>query len=222
MTNLLFIHGGNVSGQPWNQIVQREVYIKDEKLGGKIWQQLSIYLRSLEYHVYTPTLSDEYHNNLSDHIDEMCQLIDKNCLTDIILVGHSYGGMVITGVADRKYDDIKALVYIDAALPENSQPLFDWLKLSNFDPSTIIDGQPKAYTEQISLKNDCVKAFYKYYIRCTQSSFGQLTALSKQKILMHPKKWCLKEIETGHLPMATKLDWLKIFFKEIALTKQYY
>ncbi len=219
MTDFIFIHGGNVSGRTWNQVVQRKVYPKDKKLGGKIWQQLSIYLSFLGHQVYTPTLSDEYKNNLSDHINEICQLIDKNCLTDIILVGHSYGGMVITGVADRKYDSIKDLVYLDAALPDNGQSLFDLLKLSNFNPSTIIEGLPKAYIEKINLKDGCFKDLNKYYIRCTQSGFGQLTALSKQKILMHPKKWCFQEIETGHLPMATKLDWLKIFFKEMVLTK---
>ena len=46
-------------------------------------------------------------------------------LSDVVLAGHSYGGMVITGVADRIADKIKALAYLDAFVPENGQALFD-------------------------------------------------------------------------------------------------
>ena len=46
-------------------------------------------------------------------------------LTDIILVGHSYGGMVVTGVADRMFDRIQHLLYLDAFLPADGQSLSD-------------------------------------------------------------------------------------------------
>jgi len=46
-------------------------------------------------------------------------------LRDVILVGHSYGGMVITGVADRAADRVGQLVYLDAANPVNGQSLGD-------------------------------------------------------------------------------------------------
>src|SRR3989304_5316424 len=46
-------------------------------------------------------------------------------LEDFVLVGHSYGGMVITGVADRVGQKVRALVYVDAALPKNGQAMFD-------------------------------------------------------------------------------------------------
>ncbi len=46
-------------------------------------------------------------------------------LRDVILVGHSYGGMVITGVADRAADRVGRIVYLDAANPRNGQSLVD-------------------------------------------------------------------------------------------------
>ena len=46
-------------------------------------------------------------------------------LSDVVLAGHSYGGMVITGVADRIAERIKALAYLDAFIPEDGQSLFD-------------------------------------------------------------------------------------------------
>ena len=50
-------------------------------------------------------------------------MIEWEELNDVILCGHSYGGMVITGVADRMADRIKALVYLDAFVPENGDSL---------------------------------------------------------------------------------------------------
>ena len=53
------------------------------------------------------------------------QLLHYWDLRDVILVGHSYGGMVITGVADRATDRVGKLVYLDAANPTNGQSLLD-------------------------------------------------------------------------------------------------
>ncbi len=47
-------------------------------------------------------------------------------LTNVILVGHSYGGMVITGAADRAPDRIGHIVFLDAAIPEDGEALIDW------------------------------------------------------------------------------------------------
>ena len=49
----------------------------------------------------------------------MLDVIEKNTLDDVVLVGHSYGGMVITGVMDRVPERIKHVVYLDAAVPED-------------------------------------------------------------------------------------------------------
>ena len=59
------------------------------------------------------------------HIDDVVQLIKYWDLEDVILVGHSYGGMVITGIADRATDRIGKIVYLDAANPRNGQSLVD-------------------------------------------------------------------------------------------------
>ena len=59
------------------------------------------------------------------HIGDVVALLFYEDLHDVILVGHSYGGMVITGVADRAADRIGQLVYLDAANPTNGQSLVD-------------------------------------------------------------------------------------------------
>jgi pimeloyl-ACP methyl ester carboxylesterase len=62
---------------------------------------------------------------LSTHIADVVGLFDTYSLDHVILVGHSYGGMVITGVAAQKATRIRALVYIDAFLPRDGQSLWD-------------------------------------------------------------------------------------------------
>jgi L-fuculose-phosphate aldolase len=83
--------------------------------------------------VFTPSLTGQGERahlatpevNLSTHIQDVYNAIWYEDLTDIILVGHSYGGMVVTGVADRMPNRIKHLVYLDAFLPANGQSLYD-------------------------------------------------------------------------------------------------
>ncbi len=62
---------------------------------------------------------------LSDHIADVVKIIDENHLTNIILIGHSYGGMVITGVAAKRAAHIRTLVYLDAFLPRDGEALWD-------------------------------------------------------------------------------------------------
>jgi pimeloyl-ACP methyl ester carboxylesterase len=59
--------------------------------------------------------------NLSTHITDIVNLIRWEEINDIVLCGHSYGGLVVTGVADQIPEPIAALVYLDAYVPENGQ-----------------------------------------------------------------------------------------------------
>jgi pimeloyl-ACP methyl ester carboxylesterase len=63
--------------------------------------------------------------DLNLHIQDISAVLHYEDLRDVILVGHSYGGMVITGVGDRASDRVGKLVYLDAANPKNGQSLVD-------------------------------------------------------------------------------------------------
>lgn len=101
--------------------------------GGWCYQPVARLLRQQEHEVYTPTLTGlgEREHLLSPavdlnlHITDVVKLLEFEDLKNVILVGHSYGGMVITGVADRATDRIANLVYLDAAYPMNGQSLAD-------------------------------------------------------------------------------------------------
>jgi pimeloyl-ACP methyl ester carboxylesterase len=97
--------------------------------GGWCWDQVDKKLRAEGDLVYTPTLSGMAEDksrldttvNLETHITDIVNLIVKQNLHHVILVGHSYGGVVITGVADRIPERLEKLVYLDALLVENGQ-----------------------------------------------------------------------------------------------------
>lgn len=110
---------------------------------------------------------------LNTHIDDVVNTILYEDLHDIILMGHSYGGMVITGVADRVPDRIHRLVYVDALLPNDGESVSSifggrgdfvkqmtrgdyivpvWVKPEQPPPHDV--PQPlKTFTDPISLKN---------------------------------------------------------------------
>jgi pimeloyl-ACP methyl ester carboxylesterase len=101
--------------------------------GGWCYQPVARLLQAQGHTVYAPTLTGlgERSHLLSPaidldlHIRDVVALLHYEDLRDVILVGHSYGGMVITGIADRAADRIGKLVYLDAANPVNGQSLVD-------------------------------------------------------------------------------------------------
>ncbi|WP_427967662.1 alpha/beta fold hydrolase [Altererythrobacter sp.] len=76
---------------------------------------------------------------LTDHIDDVCRQIEQTGFERFILVGHSYGGMVITGVATRLGAGIDAIAYIDAFLPKDGESLWDIT--GEFEHNHYIDSQ---------------------------------------------------------------------------------
>ncbi|HUZ76534.1 MAG TPA: alpha/beta hydrolase family protein [Chloroflexota bacterium] len=105
------------------------------------WHKLRPLLLGAGHDVYTPSLTGQGERahlvtplvNLSTHVRDVYNAIWYEDLNDIILVGHSYGGMVVTGVVEQMPERIKHLVYLDAFLPRDGQSLYD---LSGAPPAT--------------------------------------------------------------------------------------
>jgi pimeloyl-ACP methyl ester carboxylesterase len=101
--------------------------------GGWCYAKVAALLRARGHMVFTPTLTGQGERahllngaiNLSTHIADVLGVLHHERLSDVVLAGHSYGGMVITGVADRVADKITALAYLDAFIPQDGQSLFD-------------------------------------------------------------------------------------------------
>jgi pimeloyl-ACP methyl ester carboxylesterase len=101
--------------------------------GGWCYSRVAPVLRAAGHDVYTPTLTglgERAHLMRADidldfHIRDVLAVLHYEDLHDVILVGHSYGGMVITGVGDRASDRVGKLVYLDAATPTDGESLVD-------------------------------------------------------------------------------------------------
>ncbi len=101
--------------------------------GSWSWNGVAPLLRAAGHEVHAPTLTGlaershiaPEHVNLSSHISDIAGLMRWNDLREVILVGHSYGGMAITGAADRDISRIKGMIYIDAFVPDDGQSVWD-------------------------------------------------------------------------------------------------
>ncbi len=101
--------------------------------GGWCYGKVAPLLRAAGHDVHAPTLTglgERAHLlgpavDLDMHVRDVVAVLHYEDLRDVILVGHSYGGMVITGVADRAANRVGRLVYLDAANPRNGQSLVD-------------------------------------------------------------------------------------------------
>ncbi|MVT06721.1 alpha/beta hydrolase [Chitinophaga tropicalis] len=97
--------------------------------GGWCWQEVSWQLREKGFRAYTPTLSGlgEHKNvinegiNLQTHITDIINFIEMEDLHNVVLVGHSYAGTVIAGVADSIPGRLNKLVFLDAMIVHNGE-----------------------------------------------------------------------------------------------------
>lgn len=113
--------------------------------GSWCWKRVRSALQKLGHEVFTPTLTGVAERShllapdvdLQTHTMDVLNLIEWEQLTDLVLCGHSYGGMVVTGVADHIPERIRALVYLDAFVPEHNQALMQFVPIAE---DQLIDG----------------------------------------------------------------------------------
>src|SRR5438874_4002154 len=102
--------------------------------GGWCWIKVTRLLTDAAHVVYTPTLTglgERGHLarpeiDLEAHIQDIVAVLEAEELRNVVLVGHSYAGMVITGVAGRVPNRIASLVYLDAFVPESGRSLLSY------------------------------------------------------------------------------------------------
>ena len=222
MSNFVLIHGGMV--------------------GGNCWKKIRTPLEQNNHLALTPTLTGLgerkhlTHPNvdLEIHIQDILNTIFYEELDDVILVGHSYGGMVITAVADRIPEKIRKLIYVAAVLPMNGESMFDAVgsEISSFLYKSAQKGNgwevppsaPESYGitayEDIKWFNNMssphpLKSFeQKVYFN--QQSFEKLHKiyikpsqdLALNSMAIRAKSIGIEcyEIDTGHFPMITCPD----------------
>ncbi len=117
--------------------------------GGWCWSKVASILRGRGHSVFTPTQTGlgERSHLLSNSIDldvfvtDIANVLRWEDLRDVVLVGHSFGGSSISGVADRIRDRVRQLIYLDAIMLENGQSVFSQL------PKDVVEARTKAAQE---------------------------------------------------------------------------
>ena len=125
MTNYVLVHG------TWT--------------GGFQWKKVATRLRAAGHEVYTPTLTglgERSHLahpeiDLDTHIQDIVNVLIFEDLHNVILAGHSYGGMVITGVAEQVPERLAHLVYMDAIVPHNEESV--WALIAKVMPPGTVE-----------------------------------------------------------------------------------
>jgi len=177
---IVLVHGGTSGGWTWKPIVSK--------------------LRGEGHEVYTPTLTgvgERVHLltrevGLATQITDIVNVLVFEDLHEVILVGHSLAGMIITGVADQVPERVSKLIYLDAFLPENGESIMDllepeWKKKTEHVIQTQGDGwllpvaaesndekkdrhRPhpfKVFTDKLNLKKNARGDIVSVYVRFT-------------------------------------------------------
>jgi len=128
--------------------------------GGWCWRRVSDLLEKQGHKVFTPTLTglgERSHLlragvNVSTHVTDVVNALKWERLSDVVLCGHSYGGLVVSGVAEQMSDKIGSIVFLDAFVPENgdsmaeltSQAVRDNLKAATERGDISVPARPAA------------------------------------------------------------------------------
>jgi pimeloyl-ACP methyl ester carboxylesterase len=117
--------------------------------GGWCYDLVASRLRSQGHDVYTPTLTGlgershllDAKTDLDTHIRDILNVIEWQDLDQFVLCGHSYGGMIVTGVADAIPQKIANLVYLDAYVPKNGESIWDYMSVER-QQTLLRDAEP--------------------------------------------------------------------------------
>jgi pimeloyl-ACP methyl ester carboxylesterase len=109
--------------------------------GGWCWRRVSDLLQRQGHKVFTPTLTGLGERShllskdirLATHVTDVVNHIKWEGLEGVVLCGHSYGGMVVSGVAEQTADKISSIVFLDAFVPQNGEALSDLTGAATLD-----------------------------------------------------------------------------------------
>jgi pimeloyl-ACP methyl ester carboxylesterase len=212
--------------------------------GGWCWRRVSDRLTAKGHYVIAPTLSGVGERShlppgpidLSTQVDDVVGEIKWKDLDGIVLVGHSYGGMVITGVAEQLRSRISAIVYLDAFLPADGQSLFD---ITHTKPPSIpaIPSHPASYfhvnatdspwvdskltphptacfTEKLKVTGACQSVAEKVYIRAPLFKMTAFDGFLEQ--CRADPSWKTETVTSGHDVMIDQPEVLTAILEKLA------
>jgi pimeloyl-ACP methyl ester carboxylesterase len=204
------------------------VVVHGATAGGWEWKRAGSFLQEDGHTVYRATLTglgERMHLNSADvdlqtHINDVVNLILFEDLQNVVLTGHSYGGMVVTGVMDRIPERLRHVVYLDAAVPDDGMALWDLFGGRGMDPSRFVDGfmqvpwvkpdaKPphsvkqsiKCFNQPVSYKNPAAKALPVTYVAFVpkDKSAEERAKTDKSWQRAVSRGWTIRTFPGGHV-----------------------
>jgi pimeloyl-ACP methyl ester carboxylesterase len=174
--------------------------------------------------------------DLDTHITDVINVLVYEDLTDVALIGHSYGGIVATGVADRARDRITRLIYLDAFVPDDGQSLVDLTGQGEQTRASAVDGwrvppnplppdtspedvawimprrhpQPLKTLEQPLALTQGPLTLPRHYVLCTKSE-----AFRRYADKAAAAGWPVYELDSSHSPHVTAPEALAALLETI-------
>lgn len=220
--------------------------------GGWCWRDVASGLRAMGHTVYTPTLTglgERVHLasrdvNVSMHATDVINTITFNELEDVVLVGHSYAGYVVTMVADAIKDHLSHVVYLDAVLPSDGSVFIPeaqheavlaqygedyalpvsgmkFLGVPEDHPSVpwlkkhLVPHPLGTLLETVNYKNGGAAGVSKTFIRCSEAPNAGPDDPALA-ITQDDPEWAYTTLDTGHDAMVTAPDELSEMLSKIS------
>jgi pimeloyl-ACP methyl ester carboxylesterase len=205
------------------------VLVHGATAGGWEWKSTGKFLTDDGHTVYRATLTglgERMHLNSADvdlemHINDVVNLILFEDLKDVVLTGHSYGGMVITGVIDRIPERVKHVVFLDAAVPDDGMSIWDlfgagapqdperfkdgfmqvpWVKAGAKPPHSVKQSI-KCFNQPVSYKNPAAKALQVTYVAFIpkDQSAEERAKMDKSWQRAVARGWTIRTFPGGHV-----------------------
>ena len=184
---------------------------------GSIWNAVTILLKQSGHRVFCPSMTSVKKATLQENINEVVHYIESKKLEDIILVGHSYGGFVITGVADQLHDKILALIFVDSLIPKIGKSLHDIAADNGYSYESLGLTLDPAVISKITFDEKKVFSIKKAYIHCLQSEFIVLTKKNYEDLKKDKNDWLFFCLDTTHSPMLTQPTELSVILLGIQI-----
>ena len=193
--------------------------------GGWYFQPVARILRAAGHEVYTPTLTgigERVHlgspeTTLDTHVQDIVNVLQFEDLQGVVLTGYSYGGAVITAVADRVAERISQLVYLDAWVPANGQSVFDLIpeQAPRFEEIARREGDgwriprdpphwrrtphPLATLKQpLSLSSDAAARLPRTYVLFSRNSLYHAPVMATMAAQARASGWRVRDLAADH------------------------